>query len=172
MRVLCKFSHASLHNIQHLFCGFGIFSEIVRVTLFSGHTVHVNQNIRTMWWLQVIVSLHTVVVRYYSYQVRQHDGCKKSASCCITLICQVASDKVHQKMQGDNCKQLLHFTLLNENTWWLQAIISFHSVIAILFKSTHTCTCTSSPNKDSVSVYTEKVSYQTVGQSPHRKHLL
>ena len=38
--VLCKFSHASLHNIQHLFRGFGIFSEIVRVTLFSGHTVY------------------------------------------------------------------------------------------------------------------------------------
>ena len=39
MWVLCKFSHASLHNIHNLFRGFGIFSEIVRVTLFSGHTV-------------------------------------------------------------------------------------------------------------------------------------
>ena len=39
MWVWCKFSRASLHNIQHLFRGFGIFSEIVRVTLFWGHTV-------------------------------------------------------------------------------------------------------------------------------------
>ena len=37
--VWCKFSHASLHNIHNLFRGFGIFSEIVRVTLFYGHTV-------------------------------------------------------------------------------------------------------------------------------------
>ena len=34
MWVWCKFSHTSLHNIQHLFRGFGIF-----VTLFGGHTV-------------------------------------------------------------------------------------------------------------------------------------
>ena len=29
-----------LKKFQNLFCGFGIFSEIVRVTLLSGHTVH------------------------------------------------------------------------------------------------------------------------------------
>ena len=29
-----------LKKLQNLFCGFGIFSEIVRVTLFLGHTVH------------------------------------------------------------------------------------------------------------------------------------
>ena len=28
-----------LKKFQNLFCGFGIFSEIVRVTLFSEHTV-------------------------------------------------------------------------------------------------------------------------------------
>ena len=28
-----------LKKFNFFFCGFGIFSEIVRVTLFSGHTV-------------------------------------------------------------------------------------------------------------------------------------
>ena len=58
--VLCKFSHASLHNIQNVFRGFGIFSEIVRVTHFSGHTTLLKK-IKGTWSAPSLVCGHSQV---------------------------------------------------------------------------------------------------------------
>ena len=60
-----------LKKFQNLFCGFGIFSEIVRVTLFSGHTV--------------LCNLHTIYTTYYPiehhYRVTQN---KLNTGACLS----------------------------------------------------------------------------------------